>query len=91
VTQHNGALGDLMHMPHLSVILIVVHNSRAFIPPIRAAEGLPDELKTPPPGIKPPILLVLSSLTFTHQFARLVLIEADICASETRKGSGYHK
>jgi 23S rRNA (pseudouridine1915-N3)-methyltransferase len=58
---------------------------------IGGAEGLPAELKTPPPGSKPPILLSLSSLTFTHQFARLVLIEQLYRASEIRKGTGYHK
>jgi 23S rRNA (pseudouridine1915-N3)-methyltransferase len=58
---------------------------------IGGAEGLPFELKEGSPGIPPPVLLSLSALTFTHQFARLLLIEQIYRASEIRKGSGYHK
>lgn len=54
---------------------------------IGGAEGLPAELKTEPNSI----LMSLSALTFTHQFARLVLIEQIYRASEIRKGSSYHK
>jgi 23S rRNA pseudoU1915 N3-methylase RlmH len=54
------------------------------------ADGLPEELRAGSAGTKP-IFVSLSDLTFTHQFARLVLIEQVYRASEIRKGSGYHK
>jgi len=56
---------------------------------IGGADGLPPELKYG--SDRRPILLSLSQLTFTHQFARLVLIEQVYRASEIRKGSGYHR
>ena len=59
---------------------------------IGGADGLPSELKYRTTTTQQrPILLSLSMLTFTHQFARLVLIEQVYRASEIRKGSGYHK
>lgn len=65
---------------------------------IHKAEGLPDELKkdlninnSSVIARKNPFLLSLSDLTFTHQFARLVLIEQLYRATEIRKGSSYHK
>ncbi len=56
--------------------------SVAFV--IGGAEGLPSALKKEP-------LISLSRLTFTHQFARLLLLEQIYRAFEIQKGSGYHK
>jgi 23S rRNA (pseudouridine1915-N3)-methyltransferase len=56
----------------------------AFV--IGGAEGLPAELLQ---GNME--MLSLSALTFTHQFARTLLMEQIYRASEIRKGSGYHK
>lgn len=55
---------------------------------IGGADGLPAELKQ---GRNKGDMLSLSSLTFTHQFARVLLMEQIYRASEIRKGSGYHK
>ena len=52
---------------------------------IGGAEGLPAELK------QNRSLLSLSSLTFTHQLTRLILIEQVYRALEIQKGSRYHK
>lgn len=51
---------------------------------IGAAEGLPKELLEKP-------RISLSSLTFTHQMVRLILIEQIYRAFEIQKQSGYHK
>lgn len=64
---------------------------------IGGAEGLPPELKYPSMNNNSnnnnnkPILISLSALTFTHQFARMLLMEQIYRATEIRKGSGYHK
>ena len=53
---------------------------------IGGADGLPDTLKADRSR-----LISLSSLTFPHQVARLLLVEQIYRASEIRKGTGYHK
>jgi len=47
--------------------------------------GLPTEIKNKCP------LISLSKLTWTHQMARLLLVEQIYRATEIHKGSGYHK
>ena len=54
---------------------------------IGGADGLPSDLKE---GRRKG-LLSLGKLTFTHQWARVLLVEQIYRASEIRKGSGYHK
>lgn len=59
---------------------------------IGGAEGLPQEVKQSQQhknGNR--IMLSLGMMTFTHQFARLLLMEQIYRASEIKKGSGYHK
>lgn len=53
---------------------------------IGGADGLPPDLKE---GRRR--LLSLGKLTFTHQWARVLLVEQIYRAAEIRKGSGYHK
>ena len=55
----------------------------AFI--IGGFSGLPQEIKDRYP------LLSLSKMTWTHQMARLLLLEQIYRAAEIHKGSGYHK
>lgn len=55
---------------------------------IGGADGLPTELRD---GTNKSDMFSLSSLTFTHQFARILLMEQIYRASEIRRGSGYHK
>jgi 23S rRNA (pseudouridine1915-N3)-methyltransferase len=57
----------------------------AFV--IGGAEGLPQSIK----ASRQYEFWSLSNLTFTHQFARVLLTEQLYRASEIRKGSGYHK
>lgn len=52
---------------------------------IGGAEGLPEEAR------KKYSLLSLSSMTLTHQMARLFLLEQLYRATEIAKGSAYHK
>ena len=54
---------------------------------IGGAEGLPQEIKQQ----QQRDMLSLGMMTFTHQFARLLLMEQIYRASEIKKGSGYHK
>lgn len=61
---------------------------------IGGAEGLPAELRSLASSNNNQnnsAMISLSQLTFTHQFARLLLIEQIYRASEIRKGSDYHK
>ena len=53
---------------------------------IGGAEGLPSDIEE-----KAFQTLSLSKLTFTHQIARLILIEQIYRATEIHKGSEYHK
>lgn len=52
---------------------------------IGGANGLPEEIKSTGSSIS------LSPLTFTHQIARLILIEQIYRAFEIDRGSAYHK
>lgn len=52
---------------------------------IGGSEGLPVELA------KNPLRICLSRLTFTHQIARLILVEQVYRASQIWKGTPYHK
>ncbi len=53
---------------------------------IGGAEGIPADIEE-----KAFQTLSLSKLTFTHQIARLILLEQLYRASEIQKGSEYHK
>jgi 23S rRNA (pseudouridine1915-N3)-methyltransferase len=55
---------------------------------IGGAEGLPKEVKE---GNEKRDVLSLGMMTFTHQFARVLLTEQVYRASEIKKGSNYHK
>jgi 23S rRNA (pseudouridine1915-N3)-methyltransferase len=79
--------GSLLESPGFSKFFlqeIAKGGSRlAFV--IGGAEGLPEKMKSQYP------LLSLSPLTFTHQMARLILVEQIYRALEIEKGSQYHK
>ncbi len=59
-------------------------SSLTFI--IGGAEGLSEEIKS-----KSSLLISFSSLTFTHQMIRILLLEQLYRALEIKKGSKYHK
>jgi 23S rRNA (pseudouridine1915-N3)-methyltransferase len=40
---------------------------------------------------RPPTFISLSKMTFTHPWARSILVEQIYRASEIHKGTGYHK
>uniref|UniRef100_A0A7S2F628 Ribosomal RNA large subunit methyltransferase H n=1 Tax=Octactis speculum TaxID=3111310 RepID=A0A7S2F628_9STRA len=62
----------------------------AFV--IGGAEGLPDEVREKKdPKLQHVEFISLSSMTFTHQMARVILAEQVYRAAEIRKGTGYHK
>ena len=52
---------------------------------VGGAFGLPEEIKKSFP------LISLSKMTWTHQMARLLLVEQIYRSSELKKGSNYHK
>lgn len=53
---------------------------------IGGAEGIPAAIKTKARG-----MISLSRMTFTHQIARLILVEQIYRALEIDKGTAYHK
>lgn len=78
-----GALMDSEGFSHFLLDHLQKGGSRlSFV--IGGPEGLPECLKKFP-------LISLSPMTFTHQMARLILIEQIYRAFEIAKGSQYHK
>lgn len=69
---------------YLSVQLENCGSRLSFV--IGGAEGIPSDIEEKAIGN-----LSLSKLTFTHQIARLILIEQLYRFTEIQKGSGYHK
>lgn len=67
-----------------SRFLVRAGSRLAFV--IGGAEGIPDEIKA-----KSKSLISFSKMTFTHQIARLILVEQIYRALEIEKGTGYHK
>ena len=60
------------------------HSRLAFV--IGGAKGIPAALKT-----KSGNLISLSKMTFTHQIARLILVEQIYRSLEIERGTAYHK
>lgn len=81
------ASGKMMDSERFSSFLLkrLEDNGARLTIVIGGAEGLPKEIKTKHP------LVSLSSMTFTHQVVRLILVEQIYRAFEIAKGSKYHK
>ena len=86
VLDERGSLCDSRQFASLLFKKIEEGGSRVtFV--IGCAEGLPSAMKA---DTAQEPLLSLSRLTFTHQMARLLLVEQVYRASEIRRGSKYH-
>src|ERR1700733_12611627 len=79
--------GQSLNSQEFSDFLLQKHEERdsrlTFV--IGGAEGLSNNLK------REQTLISLSSMTFTHQLTRLILVEQIYRAFEISKGSHYHK
>lgn len=70
--------------PWMEALLVKGGSRLTFV--VGGADGLPQELKNPSFET-----ISLSTLTFTHQLARLVLAEQIYRAFEILRGSPYHR
>lgn len=68
----------------LTKALVDSHSRLCFV--IGGAEGIPADIKA-----KARHQISLSRMTFTHQIARVILVEQIYRALEIDKGTGYHK